>query len=85
MATPKSSADARAHSATDSPFASLIDQIVSEGAIGMSEASALCGHFRAGKPTHPSTLTRWCIDGISKPTCRLNGPAGGWSIATSTR
>jgi len=46
---------------------SLIERIISEGSIGMSETARLLGSFRGGRPTHPSTPTRWCMDGVKLP------------------
>ena len=42
----------------------LIERIISEGAIGCAEAARLFGTFRAGRPCHPATLSRWCIAGV---------------------
>lgn len=44
-----------------------IEKIINEGAIGMAEAAKLPGTFRRGRPCHPSTLTRWCLDGVKLP------------------
>ena len=43
---------------------SLIERIISEGAIGCAEASRLFGTFRSGRPCHPATISRWCISGV---------------------
>lgn len=45
----------------------LIERLISEGAIGMTEAASLPGTFRGGRPCHPSTLTRWCLTGVRLP------------------
>ena len=41
----------------------VIDRLINEGLIGMSQAARLFGTFRAGRPTHPSTVSRYCISG----------------------
>ena len=33
----------------------------------MAAAARLLGTFRGGKPCHPSTLTRWCLSGVTLP------------------
>ena len=53
--------------ATVSPAAELAERIISEGPIGMTAAARLLGEFRKGKPTHPSTLTRWAAAGVLLP------------------
>ena len=42
----------------------LIERLIAEGTIGMSETARLLGTFRGGRPCHPSTPTRWCLDGV---------------------
>lgn len=62
----------------------LIQRLVNEGTIGMAEAARQFGIHRRGKPTHPSTITRWCLDGIRLAAkmdrrCRWAAPqATGW-------
>lgn len=46
------------------PAIDLVEQILAEGPIGMSAVARLCGTYRAGRPTHPSTVTRWAIQGV---------------------
>jgi hypothetical protein len=41
-----------------------VQRILDEGALGMAQAARFFGSYRSGRPTHPSTLTRWCLDGI---------------------
>lgn len=48
-----------------------VDRLTAEGLIGMVEAARLMGTFRNGKGTHPSTLIRWCLNGISLADGRL--------------
>jgi hypothetical protein len=43
----------------------LVKRLMTEGLIGMSAAARRLGTFRDGKPTHPSTITRWCVVGVS--------------------
>lgn len=45
-----------------------IDRITSEGPLGMAEAAKLLGSFRRGRPTHPSTPTRWATKGFRLPS-----------------
>ena len=42
----------------------LVEQILDEGPVGMAGIARLCGSYRAGKPTHPSTCTRWAVNGV---------------------
>lgn len=54
--------------------AELVNRIITEGPIGMSAAARLLGEFRAGKATHPSTVSRWASVGVqlsSGQTVRL--------------
>lgn len=44
-----------------------VQRILREGGLGMSAAARRLGHFRDGKPTHPSTVTRWARGGIPVP------------------
>lgn len=44
--------------------AALVERILSEGPVGMSGIARLCGSYRAGKPTHPSTVCRWAKQGV---------------------
>jgi hypothetical protein len=41
-----------------------VNRILSEGAIGASEAALQMGVFRSRRGTHPSTIVRWMVDGI---------------------
>jgi hypothetical protein len=44
--------------------ADLVERILAEGALGMSAIARLCGTFRGGAATHPSTPTRWATQGV---------------------
>ena len=44
--------------------AGLVDQIMSEGPLGMSAIARLCRSFRGGVSTHPSTPPRWHTKGV---------------------
>lgn len=45
----------------------VVARLLDEGAIGMTQAAKFCGTFRQGKPTHPSTITRWALRGVTLP------------------
>jgi hypothetical protein len=38
---------------------------MAEGLIGMAETAKQVGVFRRGRPAHPGTITRWCLDGVT--------------------
>lgn len=42
----------------------LADTIIGEGAIGVAEVARLVPAFRGTKSTHPSTVTRWMLEGV---------------------
>lgn len=42
----------------------VAERLVSEGLLGLAAAAPLAGTFRAGRRCHPSTLARWCLDGV---------------------
>ena len=44
-----------------------VNRILQEDPIGLSAAARLFGSFRAGRPTSPSTVFRWCIQGTKLP------------------
>lgn len=46
------------------PADALVERLLGEGLISMSKAASLCGEFRGGKGTHPSTLVRWSTRGV---------------------
>src|SRR5262245_48451536 len=41
-----------------------INRIISEGPLGPAGIAKLCGSYRENKPTHPSTVARWMIQGV---------------------
>lgn len=43
------------------------DRLVEEGLIGASAIARLMGRYRGEKPCHPSTVTRWCLQGVRLP------------------
>ena len=45
----------------------LVDLIVREGAIGLSQAAKFVGTYRGGATTSPSTLSRWIATGVRLP------------------
>src|SRR5262249_12902383 len=45
----------------------LIDRLLAEHPVGMSQAARLLGTFRGGRPCHPSTIVRWCNPGVRLP------------------
>jgi hypothetical protein len=47
-----------------------LDKLIAEGLIGMAEVGRLLGTFRGGRPCHPSTPTRWCLEGVKLPDGR---------------
>ena len=47
--------------------AELVNQILSEGILSMSALARMFGELRGGRPTHPSTVTRWHKKGIQLP------------------
>jgi hypothetical protein len=47
-----------------SSAAERIERILSEGPIGLAAAARLMGSYRQGKPCHPATITRWCLEGV---------------------
>ena len=49
----------------------LIERLIQEGPIGMTQVGRLLGTFRGGKPCHPSTPTRWCLSGVRLPGGRI--------------
>src|SRR4051794_35785765 len=49
----------------------VVTRILGEGAIGMSQAARLCGTFRNGRPTSPSTVSRWANRGVPLPDGRV--------------
>jgi hypothetical protein len=53
-----------------SAIESIVEKLTAEGLIGMAETARVLGTFRSGKPTHPSTPTRWALDGIRLPDGR---------------
>ena len=70
-----------AASSQTSSATNLVERILSESPVGMSAGARLLGTFRGGKPTVPSTLTRWAMHGVTLPdgtvlkleVIRLNG------------
>ena len=48
-----------------------VTRLLEEGPIGMTQATKLLGTFRAGKPTHPSTVSRWAMRGFELPGGRV--------------
>ena len=44
-----------------------VEQLTTEGLVGVSHAARMVGTFRCGKPTHPSTVTRWMLTGVTLP------------------
>lgn len=46
------------------PASDLVERLVGEGLLGMSAAARRLGEYRAGRPCHPSTVTRWATDGV---------------------
>jgi hypothetical protein len=46
------------------PATDLVDRILSEGPLGMSEAARRLGTIRGGTETHSSTPTRWATRGV---------------------
>jgi hypothetical protein len=44
-----------------------IEKLIAEGPIGMAETARHLGTFRGGRPCHPSTPTRWCVNGVRLP------------------
>lgn len=44
-----------------------IERIIDDAPIGTHAAARLMGTFRKGRPCHPSTITRWCRDGVTRP------------------
>lgn len=43
---------------------SLAEKLMAEGAFGMSIAARRMPVCRADRPCHPSTVARWCIEGV---------------------
>jgi hypothetical protein len=48
-----------------------VTRLIEEGLIGLSQAARLTGTFRQGRPTHPSTLARWAMRGVTLPDGRV--------------
>jgi hypothetical protein len=66
--------------------AETVERLTSEGLIGVSQAALLFGTYRNGKPTHPSTVTRWMTSGVILPngqTLRLESLRLNGRLATS--
>lgn len=55
----------------DPDATSRVDRIIAEGAMGMGPIARLVGASRGGRPTAPSTVTRWHTHGIRLPDGRL--------------
>ncbi len=49
------------------PIPALVETILAETPIGMTEAAKIFGTFKGGKPVHPSTIARWHLKGILLP------------------
>ena len=45
----------------------LTERILAEGSISLSAAARLLGSHRQGRPTHPSTISRWAQRGYRLP------------------
>ena len=68
------------------PADALVERLLGEGLISMSKAASLCGEFRGGKGTHPSTIVRWAARGVRLPggsVLRLETVRLGGRLATS--
>src|SRR5690349_19173353 len=51
----------------DATTEELVERLTAEGLIGLAAAARQVGRFRAGRPTHPSTVGRWCMPGTRRP------------------
>ncbi|MCE9566843.1 MAG: DUF1580 domain-containing protein [Planctomycetes bacterium] len=54
-----------------SSAAELVERILAEGPIGVSQACKIFGTFREGKRVHPSTITRWWSEGVKLANGRV--------------
>ncbi|MDB5314051.1 MAG: hypothetical protein JWO38_8253 [Gemmataceae bacterium] len=50
---------------TDQGPVDLVERILAEGPLGMSAIARLCGKYRNGAATHPSTPKRWHSKGVT--------------------
>ena len=56
---------------TNSEALERVERLTAEGLIGVAQAARLVGTFRSGKPTHPSTISRWMLNGFALPGGRI--------------
>ncbi len=66
-ATPNTDTDQLGHDSVTQ----LVEQIIEEGPIGMSQAARCYGTYRQGRPTAASTLTRHALHGVRLPDGRV--------------
>ena len=38
--------------------------LIAEGLTGMAETAKAAGTYRSSRPCHPSTIVRWCLEGV---------------------